>query len=61
MDELNELREREINQKIDFNKSFEHFNEDDYVIVNGSNCNQWQINRLKTKGWSNKRGSMFLF
>jgi hypothetical protein len=40
------------------------------VIVNGSNCNQWQFNRLQTKGWSNKRGtqertcqveSLFLF
>ena len=50
-------RESETNQIIEFKKSFEHFNEDDYLKVNGSNCNQWQFNRLKTKGWSNKRGT----
>ena len=39
MDELNELRERErereTNQRIELKKFFEHFNEDDYLKVNG--------------------------
>ena len=52
-----QIKERETNQRIEFKKSFEHFNEDDYLKVNGSNCNQSQINRLQTKGWSNKRGT----